>query len=226
MNRVEKIWNIAVKYWPKLLEGLGVTMEMTLISVVAGFLIGIVLAIARVYGNKFFYGLSTVIIEIIRGTPLLVQLFILYYGLPPLGVNLSPFIAAIIGFAINSGCYQAEYLRGSIQSISGTQMKAARSLGMSKTEAIMQIIMPQALRRVIPAWTNEFIYLLKYTSLAYIVGAPELMAQAKFIASRNFQFFEVYLVVAVIYLVVVLLLTKIFSILEKKGEIPGLEWVR
>ena len=226
MNRVEKIWNIAVKYWPKLLEGLGVTMEMTLISVVAGFLIGIVLAIARVYGNKFFYGLSTVIIEIIRGTPLLVQLFILYYGLPPLGVNLSPFIAAIIGFANNSGCYQAEYLRGSIQSISGTQMKAARSLGMSKTEAIMQIIMPQALRRVIPAWTNEFIYLLKYTSLAYIVGAPELMAQAKFIASRNFQFFEVYLVVAVIYLVVVLLFTKIFSILEKKVEIPGLEWVR
>ena len=226
MNRVEKIWNIAVKYWPKLLEGLGVTMEMTLISVVAGFLIGIVLAIARVYGNKFFYGLSTVIIEIIRGTPLLVQLFILYYGLPPLGVNLSPFIAVIIGFAINSGCYQAEYLRGSIQSISGTQMKAARSLGMSKTEAIMQIIMPQALRRVIPAWTNEFIYLLKYTSLAYIVGAPELMAQAKFIASRNFQFFEVYLVVAVIYLVVVLLFTKIFSILEKKVEIPGLEWVR
>ena len=226
MNRVEKIWNIAVKYWPKLLEGLGVTMEMTLISVVAGFLIGIVLAIARVYGNKFFYGLSTVIIEIIRGTPLLVQLFILYYGLPPLGVNLSPFIAAIIGFAINSGCYQAEYLRGSIQSISGTQMKAARSLGMSKTQAIMQIIMPQALRRVIPAWTNEFIYLLKYTSLAYIVGAPELMAQAKFIASRNFQFFEVYLVVAVIYLVVVLLFTKIFSILEKKVEIPGLEWIR
>ena len=226
MNRVERIWNIAVKYWPKLLEGLGVTMEMTLISVLAGFLIGVVLAIARVYGNKLFYGLSTGIIEIIRGTPLLVQLFILYYGLPPLGVNLSPFTAAIIGFSINSGCYQAEYLRGSIQSISGTQMKAARSLGMSKTQAIMQIIMPQALRRVIPAWTNEFIYLLKYTSLAYIVGAPELMAQAKFIASRNFQFFEVYLVVAVIYLVVVLLFTKIFSILEKKVEIPGLEWVR
>ena len=223
---MERIWNIVVRYWPKLLEGLGVTLEMTLLSVVIGFVLGVVLAIARVYGNRFFYGLSTAIIEVIRGTPLLVQLFILYYGLPPLGLNLSPFAAAIIGFAINSGCYQAEYLRGSIQSISGTQMKAARSLGMSKSQSIMQVIIPQAFRRVIPAWTNEFIYLLKYTSLAYIVGAPELMAQAKFIASRNFQFFEVYLVVAVIYLVVVLIFTKIFSILEKKVEIPGLEWVR
>lgn len=223
---MEKIWNIFIKYWPKLLEGLGVTMEMTLLAVVAGFAIGIVLAVARVYGNKLLYGISTAIIEVVRGTPLLVQLFILYYGLPPLGVSLSPFTAAVIGFAINSGCYQAEYLRGSILSVSGNQMKAARSLGMTKIQAIMQIIMPQALRRVIPAWTNEFIYLLKYTSLAYIVGAPELMAQAKFIASRNFQFFEVYLVVAIIYLVVVLFFTKIFGILEKKVEIPGLEWVR
>jgi polar amino acid transport system permease protein len=202
VNEVDRIWKIVVNYWPKFLEGLGVTLEMTLIAVVIGFIIGVILAIARVYGNKLFY------------------------GLPPLGMNLSPFAAAIIGFAINSGCYQAEYLRGSIQSISGNQMKAARSLGMTKWQAILQIIMPQAFRRVIPAWTNEFIYLLKYTSLAYIVGAPELMAQAKFIASRNFQFFEVYLVVAVIYLVVVLFFTKIFSILEKKVEIPGLEWVR
>lgn len=226
MNELERMWKIVSDNWPKLLEGLGVTLEMTMIAVVIGFVIGVVLAIARVYGNKFFYGISTAIIEVIRGTPLLVQLFILYYGLPPLGVNLSPFTAAIIGFAINSGCYQAEYLRGSIQSIAGNQMKAARSLGMTKRQAILQVIMPQAFRRVIPAWTNEFIYLLKYTSLAYIVGAPELMAQAKFIASRNFQFFEVYLVVAVIYLVVVLFFTKLFSILEKKVEIPGLEWVR
>lgn len=105
------MWKIVVDNWPKLLEGLGVTLEMTMIAVVIGFVIGVVLAIARVYGNKFFYGISTAIIEVIRGTPLLVQLFILYYGLPPLGVNLSPFTAAIIGFAINSGCYQAEYLR-------------------------------------------------------------------------------------------------------------------
>jgi len=220
------MWKIVAENWPKLLEGLGVTLEMTMIAVVIGFVIGVILAIARVYGNKFFYGISTAVIEVIRGTPLLVQLFILYYGLPPLGVNLSPFMAAIIGFAINSGCYQAEYLRGSIQSIADNQMKAARSLGMTKRQAILQVIMPQALRRVIPAWTNEFIYLLKYTSLAYIVGAPELMAQAKFIASRNFQFFEVYLVVAIIYLVVVLFFTKLFSMLEKKVEIPGLEWVR
>ncbi|AKI98194.1 amino acid ABC transporter permease [Kosmotoga pacifica] len=217
---------IVERYWPVLLKGLGVTMEMTLISVLGGFVLGLLLALSRVYGNKFLRIISTGFIEIIRGTPLLVQLFILYFGLPPYGVSPSPFTAAIIGFIINSGAYQAEYLRGSILSINRNQMVAARSLGMTRKQAIIHIIMPQALRRVIPAWTNEFIYLLKYTSLAYIVGAPELMAQAKFIASRNFQFFEVYLVVAVIYLAVILVFTWLFGLLEKKVKIPGLEWVR
>jgi polar amino acid transport system permease protein len=223
---IERIIDIIIKFWPEFLRGLGVTLEMTLISVVAGFLIGILLALARVYGNALLKGIATVIIEVIRGTPLLVQLFILYYGLPPYGVSLTPLTAALIGFSINSGAYQAEYLRSAINSIQHTQMLAARSLGMTKWQAIFNIILPQALRRVIPAWTNEFIYLLKYTSLAYIVGAPELMAKAKFIASRNFQFFEVYLVVALIYLIVVLAFTKILTTVEKKVRIPGLEWSR
>ncbi|WP_156173074.1 amino acid ABC transporter permease [Kosmotoga pacifica] len=226
MLMLERILKIVERYWPVLLKGLGVTMEMTLISVLGGFVLGLLLALSRVYGNKFLRIISTGFIEIIRGTPLLVQLFILYFGLPPYGVSPSPFTAAIIGFIINSGAYQAEYLRGSILSINRNQMVAARSLGMTRKQAIIHIIMPQALRRVIPAWTNEFIYLLKYTSLAYIVGAPELMAQAKFIASRNFQFFEVYLVVAVIYLAVILVFTWLFGLLEKKVKIPGLEWVR
>jgi polar amino acid transport system permease protein len=223
---VQDIINIIVKHWPVLLEGLGVTLQMTFLAVVMGFVIGIFLALIRVYGPKLFSVIVMVFIEIIRGTPLLVQLFILYFGLPPYGINLTPFTAAIIGFTINSAAYQAEYLRGSLQSIENSQMIAARSLGMTKIQSITDIMLPQALRKVIPSWTNEFIYLLKYTSLAYIVGAPELMTQAKFIASRNFQFFKVYLIVAMIYLVVVLLFTWFFGKVEKKFTIPGLETVR
>ncbi|MFN3282888.1 MAG: amino acid ABC transporter permease [Pseudothermotoga sp.] len=130
-------------------------------------------------------------------------------------------MAALIGFSINSAAYQAEYLRGSIQSIGIGQMRAALSIGMKKWQAVRLIILPQALRRVIPAWTNEFIYLLKYTSMAYIIGAPEMMAQAKFVASRNFEFFKVYLLTAAIYLSIVWTISFVFSYFERKLRIPG-----
>jgi polar amino acid transport system permease protein len=165
--------------------------------------------------------LSATFIELIRGTPMLVQLFILYYGLPVYGIRFSPLVAALIGFTMNSAAYQAEYIRGAIQSIGSGQMRAALSIGMSKWQAVRLIILPQALRRVIPAWTNEFIYLLKYTSMAYIIGAPEMMAQAKFIASRNFEFFKVYLITALIYLTVVWISSFFFAWLERKLRIPG-----
>jgi len=217
---------VITNHWQTLLRGLGVTLQLTLASVVIGFFLGILLALGRVYGNRLIYGICTVIVEVIRGTPLLVQLFILYYGLPAYGIRLGAVASAIIAFSINSGAYQAEYLRGSIQSLEKNQMLAARSIGMTRPQAIALIVLPQAFRRVIPAWTNEFIYLLKYTSLAYIVGAPELMGVAKIIGSRIYFYFEVYLIVAFIYLAVVIVFTKIFDIVEKKFKIPGLETIR
>lgn len=214
-------WQIVVSSIPKLLDGLTVTLYMTVFAAVVGLVLGIVLCLSRIYGNRFVSLISTGFIELIRGTPMLVQLFILYYGLPVYGIRLTPLLAALIGFSINSGAYQAEYLRGSIQSIGIGQMKAALSIGMRKWQAVRLIILPQALRRVIPAWTNEFIYLLKYTSMAYIIGAPEMMAQAKFIASRNFEFFKVYLLTAIIYLSIVWSISFVFSYFEKKLRIPG-----
>ncbi|MCS7174980.1 amino acid ABC transporter permease [Pseudothermotoga sp.] len=206
---------------PKLLNGLIVTVYLTLFAAGVGFVLGILLCVGRVYANKFVSFLCVGFIELIRGTPMLVQLFILYYGLPVYGLRLSPLAAALIGFTINSAAYQAEYIRGAIQSIGVGQLRAAHSIGMTKWQAVRLIILPQALRRVIPAWTNEFIYLLKYTSMAYIIGAPEMMAQAKFIASRNFEFFRVYLLTAFIYLSVVWLSAHLFSLLERKLRIPG-----
>ncbi len=209
---------------PFLVKGLGVTLVLTLISIVLGFILGVFLALCKTYGNKLLYLPITGFIELIRGTPLLVQLFILYFGLPPYGIRFSPLAAALIGFSINSGAYQAEYLRGSIISIPSSQMRAARSIGMTRVQGISYIILPQALRKVIPAWTNEFIYLLKYTSLAYIIGAPEMMAQAKFVASRNYEFFKVYLFTAIIYLLIVVFFTQFFKWVEDKVKIPGFEF--
>ncbi|MDN5345919.1 amino acid ABC transporter permease [Petrotoga miotherma DSM 10691] len=214
-------FEIVESSWVYMLEGIWVTLFLTLISVVIGFFLGVLLAVAKTYGNKLFYYISYVFIEIIRGTPLLVQLFILYYSLPVIGIRLSPILASIMAFSLNSAAYQAEYLRGAIQSINSGQMQASLSIGMKKWQAIRLIILPQALRRFIPSWTNEFIYLLKYSSLSYIVGAPEIMAQAKFVASRNFEFFQVYLFAAIIYFVLVTIFGEIFRFIEKKMKIPG-----
>ncbi|MGC8545113.1 amino acid ABC transporter permease [Athalassotoga sp.] len=213
--------NVFVNAFPFLMDGLVFTVELALSSIAIGFVIGIIVGISRSYGKKWSYTISTAFVEVIRGTPLLVQLFIFYFALPQIGIRLSPIIASIISFSINSGAYQAEYIRGSIQSVDTGQMKAALSIGMTKWQAITRVIMPQALIKVIPSWTNEFVYLIKYTSVAYLVGVPELMAQGEFIASRNFEFMNVFLSVAIIYLVIVMVITWGFSRIEKMVRMPG-----
>lgn len=218
--------DIFLDFYPVLFRGLGVTLLITLISCTSGTILGVFLSLGKIYGNKLVSRTVTAFIAIIRGTPLLVQLFIIYYGLPAYGIRFAPITAAVISFIINSGAYQAEYLRGSIQSVSSGQLKAALSLGMTKWMGIIHVILPQALRRVIPAWTNEFIYMIKYSSLAYVIGAKELMTEGKLIASRNFQFFNVYMVVALIYLVVIIIFVHLFNKFEKKVAIPGFDFER
>ncbi len=213
--------NVFVNAFPFLMNGLVFTMELALSSIAIGFVIGIIVGISRSYGKRFSYTLSTIFVEVIRGTPLLVQLFIFYFAFPQIGISLSPITASIISFSINSGAYQAEYIRGAIQSVDTGQMKAALSIGMTKWQAIMRIVMPQALIKVIPSWTNEFVYLIKYTSVAYLVGVPELMAEGEFVASRNFEFMNVFLSVAIIYLAIVMIITWGFSRIEKMVRMPG-----
>lgn len=216
-------FELTYEIMPALLKGAVVTLELTVCSISLGFVLGIALALGRLYGNRPISVLSTVYIELFRGTPLLVQLLILYYGLPPYGIRLSSFVAGILGLGLNSAAYQAEYFRGAIQSVSQGQIMAARAIGMSRFKTIVNIVIPQMLRMVIPSWSNELIYTLKYSSVAYMIGAPELMAQGKFIAAQNFRYFEVFLVVAFIYLVVVVVLSRLLSWLEKRARIPGLQ---
>ncbi|GAI04962.1 unnamed protein product [marine sediment metagenome] len=215
--------NLSYEIMPSLLKGAVVTLELTVCSISLGFILGVALALGRLYGKRPVSLLCTGYIEFFRGTPLLVQLLILYYGLPPYGIRLSSFVAGILGLGLNSAAYQAEYFRGAIQSVSQGEIMAARAIGMSRFKAIVNIILPQMFRIVIPSWSNELIYTLKYSSVAYMIGAPELMAQAKFIAAENFRYFEVFLVVAFIYLIAVVILSRILSVLEKRVRIPGLQ---
>jgi polar amino acid transport system permease protein len=207
---------------PPLLEGTVVTLKLIVASIPLGLILGILIAVGRVYGNRFISSFCTIYTLFFRGTPLLVQLFILYYGLPSIGIFFSPFTAAVLGFILCSGAYHSEYIRGAIQSIKSGQMMAAKALGMNKFKAILYIILPQALRRAIPGCSNEIIYLIKYSSLAYMVTCIELTGAGKIIASRYFEYTEVFLVVGAIYLLMVSVVTKALNRLEKKLEIPGI----
>jgi polar amino acid transport system permease protein len=209
--------------FPSLLEGLIMTIELICWSIPIGLIVGIIVAVGRVYGNVLVSFFSKAYIVSFRGTPLLILLFILYYGFPSIGIYLSPFAAAVIGFVLCSSAYHAEYIRGAIQSVKSGQLLAAQALGMSKLSAVFNIVLPQALRRAIPGCSNEIIYLIKYSSLAYMVTCIELTGAGKIVASRYFTYTEVFLVVGAIYLTVVSLATKALNTLEERLSFPGWE---
>ncbi len=206
----------------KLAEGLPLTLEITFTCIAIGIVLGVLLALARVYGNRPLRAVCGVYIQFFRGTPLLVQLFMIYFGLPNWGIKLSPFISGILALGLNTAAYQAEYFRGAIQAVRGGQLLAARSLGMSLPQAIRYVILPQAFRLVLPSWSNEFILMLKYSSIVFTIALLDLMGQGKRLASRNFRFFEVFIVVALFYLALVFVVTQILRLIERRVRIPGL----
>ena len=212
-----------VRFLPDLLKGAGMTLLLTFEGLAAGFVLGLASALARSYGNKFWRGLAVGYIELFRGTPLLMQLFLLYYGLPGLGITLSRELAAFLALGLNSGAYQAEYLRGSILAIGDGQMMAGRAIGLSKWSAVFNIILPQSLRLAIPAWANEPVSLLKSTSVVFLIAVPELMARAKTIAARTYDPIGSYMAVALVYLALVFIVDFIMKWLEQHTRIPGLE---
>jgi len=184
-----------------------------------GTVLGLFLALGRVYGNKPIFALSTGYIELFRGTPMLAQILFVYFGLPEIGILLTPVVAASIALGMNTAAYQAEYLRGAIRSIEAGQVEAARALGMTQTQVIRNIVLPQALRRVIPQWSNEPILLLKYSSIAFVIGVPELMARAQTIGYSTYRFFDAFLLAALIYLILTSILAQCLQMLEKRVSI-------
>jgi polar amino acid transport system permease protein len=215
--------NYAIEIFPDMLSGAWVTIQLSIVCITVGILFGMVLGVARVYSTRYIYWIVTAYVEFLRGTPCLLQLFFIYYGLGDMGILLKPILAAGIALGINTSVYQAEYFRGAIQSIKPGQMVAARAMGLGKWGAIRYVILPQALRLVIPSSSNEIIYMFKYTSIAFAVGVPELLAQADITGAMNFRYFESYLVAAAFYIVMVFFVAKIMSIVEKKAYVPGLQ---
>lgn len=207
---------------PPLMHGLVVTLKLIFLSIPFGLLLGTVLAIGRSYGRRYISFPCHLYVIIFKGCPLLILLFILYFGLPSLGISLEPLAASVIGFVICNGAYQSEHIRGGIRSIKSAQMEAALALGMTRRQAIVNVIFPQAIRRALPGVANEIIYLIKYSSLAYMLTCIELTGAGKIVASRYFRFTFVFLVVGMIYLVLVYLASLLLRILENKLHIPGL----
>ncbi len=211
---------------PALWDGLAVTLQLVLLTAPFGFLLGLIVAIARIYGPKPIQFLARLYVIFFRGCPLLVLLFILYFGLPSIGIVLGSYLSALTGFILCNSAYNSEYLRGALQSIKRGQMLAARSLGMTKLQAIVYVVVPQALRRALPGVSNEFIYLIKYSSLAYVVTVIELTGAAKIIASKYFMYFEAFAAVGIFYLVLVTITTIGINKLEKHWAIPGVSGMK
>lgn len=219
---------------PSLAAGAFVTVYLTLCSMLLGLFIAVPVAVARVYGNSITSRLSLVYTELIRGTPLLAQLFFFYFGLPLAGLisdlrimelngmPRSAAVVAIVAFTVNSSAYQAEYIRSALQSVDRSQLTAARSIGLSRYQGIKHVVLPQGLRLAIPGWTNELIYLLKYSSLAAFITVPELFRRARNIGSDTFQFVDIYVIVGLFYLALVITTAVAMEHLESRVAIPGI----
>lgn len=201
---------------PALLDGALYTIALSLGGMFFGLILGFLLALSRLYGPKPLQWLTRFYVSFFRGTPLLVQLFIIYYGLPQFGLELSPLPAALIGFALNTAAYTAEILRAAIASIDHGQWEAAASLGMSRRQTLMRIIMPQAARTALPPLGNSFISLVKDTSLAATIQVPELFRQAQLITARTFEIFAMYLSAALLYWAVASVLSALQTRLENR----------
>ena len=209
--------------WRELLHGAFVTIEVTVGAIILGCLIGLLIGLGRLDPRRrVVYGLCTAYVSFIRGTPLLVQLFIWFFGLPHFGLNFPAFFCGIVGMGIYSGAYVSEIVRGAIQSIERGQMEAARSLGMPYRMAMREIVVPQAIVRMIPPLGNEFIALIKNSSLVSLLTIADLMHEGQKIISTSYRSLEVYLAIALVYFVLTNLTGLGLRLVERRLSARGL----
>lgn len=210
-------WDVIADALPVLAQGSVVTLKITIISLFFALLIGLLFGLMSTSRSKLLRGIATAYVDFLRGTPLLVQIFFIYFGLPPvLDIKIPETTAGILALSLNAGAYLAEIFRGGILSIDKGQMEAARSLGLSHGKAMRLVILPQAVRRMIPAFVNQFIVTLKDTSLLTVIGIRELMNSGEIIISSNFRSFEIWAVVAVFYFLMIYILSLLSRSLERR----------
>lgn len=203
-------------FWPLLIAGLKFTVPLTLISFAAGLLLAFAVAMLRLFGPRPIALLMRFYVSLIRGTPLLVQLFVIFYGLPSVGIVLDPLPAALIGFTLNVGAYNSEVIRGAIEAVPKGQWEAAYSLSMTRAQALGRTVLPQAARVAVPPLSNAFIALVKDTSLAAVLTVPEIFQAAQRIAAVTYEPLILYTEAALIYLVFSSVLSALQVRLEKR----------
>ena len=209
--------DLMINSLPLLITGAGITIQITAISVGLGLIIGMFVGIARISNVKLLRWLAAIYIDFLRGTPLLVQIFLIYFALPViLEQRVDPFIAAITACGINSGAYIAEIFRAGIQAIDEGQMEAGRSLGMTWVQTMRYIIVPQAFKNIVPPLGNEVIAPLKDSSLVSVIGFEELTRRGQLIIARTYGSLEIWISVAIIYLVMTLTISRLVAYLEKR----------
>lgn len=210
-------WDIITERIPIFIQGALMTIELTVIAVGVGIFIGLLASLLKISRHKPLRFISGVYIDFFRGTPLLVQIYLIFYGLPQLiGYTPNPLTSGIIALSINSGAYIAEIFRAGIQSIDKGQMEASRSLGMSYGQAMRYVILPQAFKRIVPPLGNEFIAMLKDSSLVSVISLQELMLTGRTVVGATYRPFEVYITIAVVYLVLTLSISQLVAYLERR----------
>ncbi|MEC0232254.1 amino acid ABC transporter permease [Paenibacillus alba] len=202
---------------PMLLKGALITFKIVIIALPIAFLIGLISGLMNVSSSRILRALATFYVDIIRGTPLLVQVFFVYFGLPAfLDIRIEAEVAGIIAISLNAGAYISEIFRAGIISINKGQMEAARSLGLSKWLTMRLVILPQAIRRMIPAYVNQFIVSIKDTSLLSVIGINELTQSGEIIISANYRAFEIWGVVGIIYFMIIYALSRLARVFERR----------
>lgn len=211
-------WDTVWNYRDMFIRGIGITIMLTLSGYFGGILLGLFLGLGKISKKKWIYWPSKIYVDFFRGTPLLVQILLIHLAVIPtiFGHSLGVMVTGIIALVLNCAAYNAEIFRAGIQSIAKGQMEAARSLGLTHHQAMRKIILPQALRRMIPPLGNEFIALLKDSSLVAVIAAPDILYAAKVVAGASFRFWEPYLVAATLYLILTYAVTKMVALIEKR----------
>ena len=212
-------FGLVVDYLPFMIEAAWVTLKISILSTAFGLVLGLVFALLKISTIKVLVHFANLYLWIIRGTPMLVQLFLIYYGLPQVGIELTPMTAAVVALGINAAAYIAEIYRGGIMSISQGQMEAAESLGMGYFLRMRKIVLPQALRVSLPSLGNQAIMMLKDSSLASLVTVSELLMVSQRYAASNYAFIEFYIVAAACYLFMTTIFTFILTRVEKRISI-------
>lgn len=215
-----------LQFVPPLLEGAFITIQLTIISLIIGLFLGLIIALGQMAKFKIIRMLCSVYISIFRGTPLLVQLMIIYFALPDLGLKFTAFEAAIIGLALNEAAYLAEIYRGGIQAVPNGQVEAAKAIGMNSYQTFRRIVFPQAIKIALPGMGNSAIILLKNTSLAAVITVGELMYRGELLAGTTFRNLEIFIIVAVIYWILHYPLTLLVKYFEKRSDYQNVKGTR